>query len=195
MYQLTIDDYKKIKLYKKIKNSEIALYFFEKFRSDLVNIIFSKINLKFGITPLEKGDIVHSVWDSLIKTLNVYKNGQNFCANLITNCYQITIKEVRKFFNNSELVMNHPISLESYLTNNKNLNVCYIEKPKEIVVDEIINLACENIKEFTQPTIKRVIYLKSMGYSVKDICSKLRKNRYLIKNILNKVEEIVKKFY
>ncbi|MCQ3915566.1 MAG: hypothetical protein MJ195_02310 [Mycoplasmoidaceae bacterium] len=61
MYELNKGDYKKIRSYKRFKQEEIALYFFDKFKNDLLDITFSKINRKFGSIPFEKGDLVHLI--------------------------------------------------------------------------------------------------------------------------------------
>lgn len=199
MYTLKENDYKLINQYQKSKNEEIALYFFEKFRSEVTNIVFSKINRKFSSIPFEKGDLIHLVWNSIKKTLLEYKNKQNFYGILINNCYFLTIKEVKKFINNNELIMNISSSLESYEKVPK-FNIDYgvankIEKPSNIVLDEIINLACSFIKEYTKPTIKRVIYLKSIGYSVTEICKKLRISRHYIDTLLKQIQNVVEKYY
>ncbi|MCQ3908529.1 MAG: hypothetical protein MJ200_03100 [Mycoplasmoidaceae bacterium] len=59
MYELNKIDYKKIRSYRKFKQEEIALYFFEKFGDDLLDITYNKINKKFSSIPFEKGDLIH----------------------------------------------------------------------------------------------------------------------------------------
>ncbi|MBQ0045323.1 MAG: helix-turn-helix domain-containing protein [Mycoplasma sp.] len=199
MYTLNKNDYKLIKQYKKFKDDEVALYFFEKFKNDLTSLVFGKINRKFSSILFEKGDLIHLVWNSIKKSLIEYKNNQNFNSILIKNCYYSTIKEVKKFINNNELVMNISSSLETYQTTPRtkidNNTIVRIQTPTKIVLDEIIEVACSLIKEYTKPTIKRVIYLKSIGYSVSEICKKLRISRHYIDNLLKQIQNVVKNYY
>lgn len=198
MYELNKQDFKKIRSYRKFKQDEIALYFFEKFRDDLIDITYNKINLNFKSTPLEKGDLVHLMWNALKTTLKNYKDNENFYSSLIHNCYLTTIREVKKFISNSELVMNYSTSLEKYTDNKINLlneNVTYISKSKDIVLEEIISLSCKYLKCYNQITIKRVIYLRSLGWTFEEIGRKIRKNKWVVRDLLEKVKMIVKKFY
>lgn len=199
MYELNKADYKKIRSYRKFKQEEIALYFFEKFGDDLLDITYNKINRKFSSIPFEKGDLIHIMWNSLKTTLKRYKDDDNFYACLLNNCYINSIKEIKKFLKNSELVLNYSTSLESswgkyQLLNNKNI-ITNIQKPSSVVLEEIILVACKYLKNYTQPTIKRVIYLKSLGWSFEEIGKKLRKKPWVIRSMVEKIWLIIKKYY
>ena len=61
MELLNKKEYKMITAYKRRQNEEIALYFFNKFRDDLLNITYSKVRNKFKQIPYEKGDLIHII--------------------------------------------------------------------------------------------------------------------------------------
>lgn len=199
MEQLNDQEYKMVEKYKKSKDENIALYFFNKFNVEITNIVFYKINKKFSSIPFEKGDLFHLVWKSIIKTMNEYKNNIDFNASLIKNCYFLTIKEVKKFLNNNELTMNISSSYEGYLEKFKQIKckngISKIELPRKVLVDNLIDDVCNYVNSFSQPTIKRVIYLKSQGFTTPEIAKKLRLSRYTISNIMKVIEKIVKKIY
>lgn len=199
MEAITEKEYKMIKNYKRNKDQNIPLYFFNKFRDDLVNIVFSKINRKFSSIPYEKDDLIHIVWKSIKKSLEDYDQNKNFEVLLVNNCYFSTIREVRKFINNKELVMNTMISLEKYelspsrcLDKNQIIN---FQLSRDEALDNLIKTACEYVSNYSKPTIKKVIYLKSIGYSVSEISKKLRVSRYYIEDLLKNIEKIIKKYY
>ena len=199
MYVLNEGDYKKIKLYKKSKREDIALYFFDKFRNDVIDIVFYKINKKFSYIPFEKGDIYHLLWNSVKKTLLDFKKEENFNSCLVNNCYFLTVKEIRKFINNSELVMNISSSLDQHmkkywLINDKN-NTSRIEIPRNVMLNNLINEACEYVTQYKNDTVRKVIYLKSLGYSITEIASDLDINRYYVEDIIKKVEKIAKRLF
>lgn len=199
MYELNKDDYKKIRSYRRFKQEEIALYFFNKFKDDLLDITFSKINRKFRNIPFEKGDLVHLMWKSMKMTLKFYKNEDNFHASLINNCYLTTIREIKKFINNKEMILNTSSSYERYVETSSGFigkdNITTISRPDKVIVNEIIDIACKYLKRYSQPTIKRVIYFRSMGYSIEEISKKIRKNKWVIRDLLNKIWYIVKNYY
>lgn len=199
MYELNKDDYKKIRSYRRFKQEEIALYFFNKFKDDLIDITFSKINRKFRNVPLEKGDLVHLMWKSVKMTLKFYKNEDNFHASLLNNCYITTIKEIKKFINNREMILNSSASFEKYEESGCGFigkdNITTINKSNQMIVGEIIDIACKYLKKYSQPTIKRVIYFRSMGYSIEEISKKIRKNKWVIRDLLEKIWYIVKNYY
>lgn len=199
MYELNKQDYQKIKSYKRFKQEEIALYFYEKFSKDLLYIIFNKINLKFSSIPLEKGDLIHIIWNSIKKTLKEYKDGDNFCASLQRNCYFQTVNEVKKFIKNDELILNVSSSAENLkekygIFRSKN-GLSNPTTPEKILLDDLVKNACTYIKNYTQPTIKRVIYLKSMGYSISKICKLIRKSRHHVEEILSCIQDVVKRMF
>ena len=99
MELLNKKEYKMIVNYKKNHDENVALYFFNKFRNDLLNITYSKIKSKFKHIPYEKGDFVHLIWNSVKTTLKQYKKEQNFHVVLIRNCYLTTIREIKKYLN------------------------------------------------------------------------------------------------
>lgn len=199
METLKDHEYEMIKTYKKTKDENIALYFYDKFKIDVTQIIYWKINKKFSSIPFEKGDLFHLVWNSIKKTLEEYKKKTNFNAVLVKNCYYLTLKELRKFLNNSELVMNISGSFDGYSERIKHKTssnaITKFEMPQKMLLENLIESVCGYITKYSQPTVKRVIYLKSQGYSVADISKKLRISRYYINSLLQTIEKIVKKMY
>lgn len=199
MYQLNKNDFKLIKQYKKLRKDDIALYFFEKFKNELSDIVYSKINIKFSSVPFEKGDLIHLVWSAIKKTLVEYKKDDNFNGVLVNNCYYLAIKEIRKYLNNNELVLNVSSSLDKYLSNHHNepliKNTSKIEVPTTVMIKNLIDDVCFYNQKYRQETVKKVIYLKSLGYKNSEVAKKLNITYYYVSDILKLVEKIVKKLY
>lgn len=199
MEWLNKNEYKMINQYKRFKDENIALYFFNKFRDDLLNITYSKIRNKFNFIPYEKGDLVHIIWNAVKITLQQYKKEQNFKVVLLRNCYLTTIKEIRKFINNGELVMNLSGSFDKYIEkhmwNLSQSSVSNVQLPRKTLLNNLIDDACEYVTTYSQPTIKRVIYFKSLGYSTTEICKKLRLSRHHIDSLLKSIQKMIEKYY
>ena len=196
MEKLTPKEYKMIRLYKKTKDVNIPLYFFNKYHDDLTKLIFYKINKNFSSVPFEKGDLFYFVWNGIKTTLEKYKKKQNFNVVLVNNCYSTTIKEVKKFLKNGELIMNMSSSFEQYQqTPHRKFDrdgVSYINSDNKLLLNNLISEACECIKKYKQETIENVIYLKSMGFNIKEISERLNVTVYYVNDLLNLVEKIVR---
>ncbi len=198
MRNINEQEIKMIKEYKKSKNEKIALYFFDQFHDDIVDIIFYKINSKFSSVPIEKGDLFHLVWKSIKKTLNEYKKKQNFNYVLLRNSFQAAIAEYKKFLTNGELVMNMSGSLENYQSKGILIggsNIIHLETPNDIVLNNLVDDTYEITKNFKHETIKKILYLKSLGYSITEIEKEIKISRYKIKSLFSSIEKIMKKKY
>ena len=199
MELLNKKEYKMIGCYQKHQDENIALYFFNKFRDDLLNITYSKIKSKFKHVPYEKGDFVHIIWSSIKSTLKQYKTDQNFHAILIRSCYLTTIREVKKYINNGELIMNLSGSFEEYIERHtgkhSGSSIVKTELPRDTLLNNLIEDACQYVSQYSQPTIKRVIYFKSLGYSNSDICKKLRLSRHHVDSLLRAIKKMIEKYY
>lgn len=199
MYTLTENDYKLIKRYKKFRDEETALYFFNRYKDQLIDVVFYKINKKFSSIPFEKGDLFHLAWNSVKKTLREFKENDNFNASLIRNCYLSTIDEVRKFVNNKELIMNISGSWDKVRDYSKYASshtaVVNFSLSNDLILKDLINTVSGFISNYSQPTIKRVIYLKSLGYSVTYISKKLRLSRSHVESLLKSIERVVRRIY
>lgn len=195
--KLSIEEYKMVRFYKKSKDDSIPLYFFNKYGKQIIGLIFYKINKNFSSVPFEKGDLFYFVWNGIKITLEKYKKKQDFGGVLIKNCYSTTLKEVKKFLKNGEMVMNMSYSYDQYQQNphkyyNKN-NVTFINSDENLILENLINNACKYIRKYKHETIKKVIYLKSIGFSIKEISNKLNLSVYYINDLLNLIEKIVEK--
>lgn len=199
MELLNKKEYKMVINYKKDQDENVALYFFNKFRDDLLNITYSKIKSKFKHIPYEKGDFVHLIWNSVKTTLKQYKKEQNFHVVLIRNCYLTTIREIKKYLNNGQLVMNLSGSFEGYIERHiNNYSGGVIVKshlPRNTLLNNLIEDACRYVTEYSQPTIKRVIYLRSLGYSNSEICKKLRLSRHHVDSLIRAIQKMIEKYY
>ncbi len=118
---------------------------------------------------------------------------------LVKNCYYSTIREIRKFLNNSELIMNISSSLKmnssSLINCNSRASGTNNISLEKILLEEVVDEAHKNISKFTNTKIKRIIYLKSEGYTINEISEKMKISKYLIKKLFQGVEKIVKRMY
>ena len=67
--------------------------------------------------------------------------------------------------------------------------------PRNTLLNNLIEDACRYVREYSQPTIKRVIYLKSLGYSNSEICKKLRLTRHHVDSLLRAIQKMIEKYY
>ncbi|MCQ2956382.1 MAG: helix-turn-helix domain-containing protein [Mycoplasmoidaceae bacterium] len=118
---------------------------------------------------------------------------------MISNCYITTLKEVKKFITNGQLILNKSFSFERYIESgvtvaDKN-RVTYISDDRKILLQNLIDEACGYIKNYKSNFVKKVIYLKSLGLSVTEICKKLNVSRHFVDDLLKDVEEMMRKSY
>jgi predicted DNA-binding protein YlxM (UPF0122 family) len=62
-------------------------------------------------------------------------------------------------------------------------------------LDELIELVTKNNKTYSKVTIKKLIYLKSLGFSTIEIANKFRTNVKNIRNMIKIVQKILKNYY
>lgn len=186
---------KMIEVYKKTNQEDIALYFFNEFKDDLVNITFSKINKKFTSIPYEKDDLIHLVWRSIKNCLVSCKTPDDFLNILVRNCYFSTIREIQKFLNNKQMVMNVSYSLDTLYEQYLFSKSVLIQQPKNEIIKDLANSVCELNKKYSQEVVKKTLYLKSIGYSINEIANILKISRYHVCNLLSYVEIVAKKYY
>ena len=65
----------------------------------------------------------------------------------------------------------------------------------DLILKDLVSTVSTFISNYSQPTIKRVIYLKSLGYSVTYICKKLRLSRSYIEGLFKSIKRVVKRIY
>jgi len=194
---LTEEDYQLFVDYKKKKDDELILKFYNKFAKDICNIIYYKVNSRFYSIPLEKDDLMSVVWKGLKDSFNDFNNNDknNFMSYIIYKIYQTTLREIRRFLTNGEVVMNNVLSYETELEKNRNFesrtdNIVFIKKPYEQHFKDISDFILQNITKLDKNDVKKVIYLKSLGYSNKEIGKKLNFTRNYVRKIILTIKKI-----
>lgn len=199
--KLTKNELELIDKYQKTNNQEIALFFYNKWANDVVNIIYARINLKFASIPYNRDDLFSIVWKAIKESLIEYKKDKYPLWSIVVNkSYIKTIREVQKFLKNTELILNISKSWDTLSNkhhiykNNKDL--MYLPKnniKKEI--DELIDWIATNTKTYSKLTIKKLIYLKSLGFSSVEIANKFKTNVKNIRNMIKIIQKIIKHYY
>jgi len=194
---LTEEDYQLFKDYKKKKNDELILKFYNKFAKDICNIIYYRVNSRFYSIPLEKDDLMSVIWMGLKDAFNDFKGNDmnSFMPFVIYKTYQSTLREVRRFLTNGEIVMNNVSSYDEQLEKNRNFesktdNIVFIEKPYNQHLKDISNFILDNITKLDKNDVKKVIYLKSLGYSNREIEKKLNFTRNYVRRIIKTIKKI-----
>lgn len=201
VYILTEVEQKLIEKYQQTKDENIALYFYNKLGKEVLSVIYSKINHKFTMMPFEKEDLSAIVWDSLKNGLAKCKNqSKKGLWNLwISDCYFGSIREIRKYYSNSELTLNYADSWEELeqthlvLSRIKSL----VEEPKQNIKDvlePIIDYVSTHNKTYAKSSIKRLLYLKSLGYSDREIAKKMHVSRRYIASMVKIILRISKRY-
>lgn len=199
--KLTQNELELIEKYKKTHDQEIALFFYNKWSNDVVNIIYARINLKFTSIPYNRDDLFSIVWKAIKESLIEFQKEKYPLWSIVVNkSYIKTIREIQKYLKNTELILNIAKSWDTIANkhhiykNNKNLT--YLPKDnikKEL--DELIELITKNNKTYSKVTIKKLIYLKSLGFSTIEIANKFKTNVKNIRNMIKIVQKILKNYY
>lgn len=199
--KLTQNELELIEKYKKTHDQEIALFFYNKWSNDVVNIIYARINLKFTSIPYNRDDLFSIVWKAIKESLIEFQKEKYPLWSIVVNkSYIKTIREIQKYLKNTELILNIAKSWDTIANkhhiykNNKNLT--YLPKDnikKEL--DELIELVTKNNKTYSKITIKKLIYLKSLGFSTTEIANKFRTDVKNIRNMIKIVQKILKNYY
>lgn len=192
----TLEEIEKIKEYKLTKSNESALYFYKKFSNDVAAILHSRIYSKFSSVPLERNDLLFYVWKGIKATLNEYdfKNNENIFTQIVQKSYQKSLKEVVKFLGNGQILLNNATSLDELVENKRNIkfkdNVCYEDVSYEILRSNLIKEISSHLTEFNHNRIKAIIYLKSCGFSAREIGIKLDIPHRSVKYLLEKIKDV-----
>lgn len=191
-----------IKEYKLKPNQNIEMYFFEKYKDDILKIIWYRVNKKFSSLPLEKNDYISYVWIGIKKSLKSYDfdKNMNFKNFLIDRTYSFCLKELKKFTNNSEMIMNYAYSYEDYNNKTKNYiesksDIEYVKPPIKDMVDDLVASVTKINTKFDNEDIKKVIYLKSIGNSTLEIAKQISKPYRFVKSIVDLAIKIARKIY
>lgn len=194
-------EWKMVEEYQRKQNENIALYFYEKYGNDICNIVFYKISCKFSSIPLERNDLLSFVWKGIknaLKTVNI-KNKDKLMGCFVKQSYFKSVREALKFLTNGHIVLNNAESLEKINDDKVNLKskdgIVYQEIKYEILREELIKQIAPKIQGYNQKIIQRIIYLKSLGYSLKEISEKINLSLKTTKNIYQVIVKIGKLFY
>ena len=199
--KLTKNELELIEKYKKTNNQEIALFFYNKWANDIVNIIYARINLKFTSIPYDRNDLFSIVWKSIKESLKEFDKEKYPLWSIVVNkSYIKTIREVQKYLKNTELILNIAKSWDTIsdkhhiYKNNKNLTYTNKNNIKK-EIDELIDWLAANTKTYPKLTIKKLIYLKSLGFSTSEIATKFKTDVKNIRNMIKIMQKILKKYY
>jgi len=199
-YILSEVEEKLVEKFQRTKDPDIAVYFFNKLGNDVLNIIYSKINLKFTSIPFEREDLAGYVWKSLQKGLELYrKEKKNLWSVWINNSYFVAVREIQKYFKNNELILNYAESWDQYqdshcLINRARSAVVFPKQSFKDSIDPIIEYVSQHNKTYTKTDIKKLLYLKSFGYSEREIAKKMNVSRRYVSSMFKHVIRISKKF-
>lgn len=191
-----------IRQYREKPSEDIALYFFNKYKDLVLNIVYNKINMKFSSIPLERDDFFYTVWKSTLELLKDYdlESGLSIKNILIKKAYLNSIKDAAKFLKNTHIVLNTSYSYDKL--SNTYVNQKLGDDGKNGVSGEyaqatknFIDSVIEFNKEFPIDYLKRIIYLKSLGYSVTEISQILKRPKRNIRRAMDFVCKIAKKLY
>lgn len=192
----SLEEIEKIKEYKLTKSDESALYFYKKFSKDIARILHSRIYSKFSSVPLEKNDFLFYVWKGIKATLNEYdlKRNENIFTQIVQKSYQKTLKEVVKFLSNGEILLNNAYSIDEMIERKQNIkiknNILFSNLNYNLLRSNLIKEISSHLKEFNQRRLKSIIYLKSCGFSSREIGLKLKISHRSVKYLLEKVKEV-----
>jgi len=197
----TEKDFELVDLYKETKNENLLIQFYEKFSKDICNIVFYRINSRFYSVPIEKDDLMHLIWKAVKVTFNECdsKDKNKIINYVIHKTYQATLREIRRFLTNGERVMNNVLSLEELFEQNRNFehksdNIVFIKKSYSDTYKEISDFIIKRISKLDKNDVKKVIYLKSLGYTDKDIMKKLNFSRNYVRKIVLTIKKIGEKY-
>lgn len=194
-------EWQMVKEYQRKQNENIALYFYNKYSDNVCNIVFSKINCKFSSVPLERNDLLSFVWKGIKNTLNKVniENKSKLIACFVKQSYYCSLREALRFLTNGHIILNNASSLEEMTSKKvyiKSKNgVIYQELKYQYLKDELIRRISIRLHSFDQKIIQRIIYLKSIGYSIKDISKKLNLPLKTIREVSEVIVKIGKLIY
>ena len=198
---LKIKEWKMIEDYKVNKNSNVPLYFYQKYSEKICNIVFYKITSKFSSIPLERNDLFSLIWKSINLVLKELKPNikKNILACFIKKSYQTSLREATKFLTNGHILLNNACSLESMIEDKKFIKykngAIYQQISYEKLREELIKKITFNLEGYDQKIIQKIIYLKSLGCSLREISIKLKIPENTIKNLFFVIKKIGKLLY
>ena len=200
---LTENEIKLIEMYKTKHDEKIIYYFFNKYKNDAIKYLNFKILNKWYQSPFEKQDFISYIWKAVEKTLINFdlKNLKNQIKGIVFKiAYDLIKREKLKLLTNGHKILNNSLSLEK-LRGNFWLNSKFIDKKQNISTQKIDlklflkNFIATKVNEKKRDIYKRVIYLKSCGFSNDEIANKLNLRSHQIRYILDCLIEEGKKYF
>lgn len=195
------NEIKLVKEYQLKKDNKIALYFYKKFSKDLVNIIYYRINNKFSSIPIERNDLCYLVWNGIKQALLEFDEtkGVSLFNYFVQKSYQKGLREAMKFLTNGQIMLNRASSLEEIIYSNKYVWEKNATQPvfqtKQEKVDEIVLEISQKMSKYSVKKIKKIIYWRSLGFSLKDISKKTKINLSEVKNLFRLIKKVGEKIY
>ena len=200
---LSNDEIKLIEMYKTKHDEKIIYYFFNKYKNDAIKYLNYKILSKWYQSPFEKQDFISYIWKAVEKTLINFdvKNLKNQIKGIVFKiAYDLIKREKMKLLTNGHKILNNSLSFEK-IKDNFWLNNKFIDKRQTISSQKIdLKIFLEKfiktkVKSDKKDIYKRVIYLKSCGFSNDEIGQKLNLKNHQIRYILDCLIEEGKKYF
>ena len=154
-------------------------------------------------SPFEKQDFISYIWKAVEKTLINFdvKNLKNQIKGIVFKiAYDLIKREKMKLLTNGHKILNNSLSFEK-IKDNFWLNNKFIDKRQTISSQKIdLKIFLEKfiktkVKSDKKDIYKRVIYLKSCGFSNDEIGQKLNLMNHQIRYILDCLIEEGKKYF
>lgn len=197
---LSIDEINMIKNHQITPRDQTIYYFYEKYRTTMTNYLFKKVSSCFKYTVIERKDLISVIWTSTKLALATVDLEQLDC-HFLTVVYRMAnrqlIKLERSFRTLAHKVLNNAISFDKGTCNNiselgyDDLKNCHLSIDIELFMDKVLKDKPKREQNF----IKRLVYLRSYGYTYQQIANKLHAPVRRIFYEISKIQEEGEKFF
>ena len=198
---LTVVEITMIKNYQTNNNDKIVYYFYEKYKKVILRYLLANTNGRFQNSIFDVDDFTTYIWEATKTTLSKI-NVDNIHCQLSTIIYKITFTNLTKweryFSKDSHKVLNlassldcanraayvHGIAINHETKNHSNIDL-----------NNFLATILKGKSKRKQNFIKRVIFLKSYGYSYREIAKKMHTSLRKVFYVITKLQEEGKKFF
>lgn len=197
---LTINEINMIKKYQLTPSEKTIYYFYEKYRKALTCYLFSKVSRCFKNVVIEKHDLISIVWSATKIALSVVKIDQLQCQ-LSTVIYHIAKRQLIKLERHLNTLPHRILNEAVSIDKEPSFNIPELGHDEQLHNHTKIDLEiflkkflkCKSKKQ--QNFIKQIIYLKSYGYTYRQIAKKMNTTLRKVFYVITKLQEEAENFF
>lgn len=197
---LTIIEINMIKNHQIKPNERTIYYFYNKYKETLTHYLFNKVSKSFKHIIIEKNDLISIIWSSTKIALSLVKIDQLQCQ-LSTVIYHIAKRQLIRWERHLNTLPNKILNEAVSIDKDQNFNIPelgfeeHLQRNTKIDLEIFMKKFLKDKSKKQQDFIKKIICLKSYGYTYRQIAQKMNTSLRKVFYVITKLQEEGEKFF